>query len=777
MIPANNRIANLAALALVEAPAGTTVWVDSEECKYEAVPTHQAISGAIAGPSDLDPISWQPATIRAILPNGTSVSSSAISGGPSAAVVDGMLQLPETGECKVVDRAINPTVYLSTAPALTPSAGGHAITLPAITGRCYVQIVHAPTGATGSGYVWYADASNYCAISAAGLISVCSVGVTVTALHAITWTGGQSVAVRITFGGSLDTVIEASIAGAAHQILGVLAPIPSPASALVATYVARSWTGVLATVLFQSSRATSLYRTTPRAFQGQLAGYPTAQQYYDIRTSSPRVASLGSTEYCGDAGAMSSHNVRVNKVWSAKSPDVVLGPSLCNASGLTGENVIRCTSAVRVYGAARAPDFGSFGTDLVCAYTDSPAEIVTEAPTNFGLAMVGDSVTAGVGATDPGHYSHAAIIRYSLTANVAIFGIGSVTTNSHYTDYALLARAVAKSLASYSRKEVVIHLGINDWFAGFSAANITTYMTAILDAIHTAIPGVAVWISSPGLMPGEAVANTGGATGDDYRLAIATVANSRGAWCRYIHGLGLTGDRGGGNHPTDAGYATDAAVYLARLNGGPAELTSILGSKLVGRWCMRDATLNGSSQITAVPALVGPSLTASGTTYFATALDARGRRYLTNATAGNRILSTIFGAGVFPQNLIIVANFAAPATNPAYMCLGMVGTIAGTGVRQLQMNTASSGAWIAGTIGHSKNGAAPDVAATAGIAVWSGATANPSHLSVGIGNDLLQPTDNRTFIGDIHEVLALSSNATQSELMLTSASLRGDYDF
>jgi hypothetical protein len=71
MIPGNNRVANLAALALEDAPAGSVVWVDSEGCRYEAVPTYQAISGAIPGPSDLAPTSWQPATIRLIRPNGT----------------------------------------------------------------------------------------------------------------------------------------------------------------------------------------------------------------------------------------------------------------------------------------------------------------------------------------------------------------------------------------------------------------------------------------------------------------------------------------------------------------------------------------------------------------------------------------------------------------------------------------------------------------------------------------------------------------------------------
>jgi hypothetical protein len=86
MIPVNNRIANLVALATLEAPAGTTVWVDSEGCKYEAVPTYQAATNAIAGPSDLDPISWQPSTSRTILLNGTSVNASAYGAveGPSA---------------------------------------------------------------------------------------------------------------------------------------------------------------------------------------------------------------------------------------------------------------------------------------------------------------------------------------------------------------------------------------------------------------------------------------------------------------------------------------------------------------------------------------------------------------------------------------------------------------------------------------------------------------------------------------------------------------------
>jgi hypothetical protein len=75
MMPVNNRIANLVALATLDAPPGTTVWVDSEGCKYEAVPTYQAATNAIAGPSDLDPISWQPVTIRAILPTGGAPAS------------------------------------------------------------------------------------------------------------------------------------------------------------------------------------------------------------------------------------------------------------------------------------------------------------------------------------------------------------------------------------------------------------------------------------------------------------------------------------------------------------------------------------------------------------------------------------------------------------------------------------------------------------------------------------------------------------------------------
>jgi hypothetical protein len=83
MIPLNNRIANLAALATVDAPAGTEVWVDSESCKYASVPAYQAASDAIAGPSDLEPTSWQPAT-RIIQQNGTSKGVSTIGGTPLA---------------------------------------------------------------------------------------------------------------------------------------------------------------------------------------------------------------------------------------------------------------------------------------------------------------------------------------------------------------------------------------------------------------------------------------------------------------------------------------------------------------------------------------------------------------------------------------------------------------------------------------------------------------------------------------------------------------------
>jgi hypothetical protein len=92
MIPINNRIASLVVLATLDAPPGTTVWVDSEGCKYEAVPTYQAATNAIAGPSDLDPISWQPVTIRAALPTG-GVPASYLTRAAKTAVGSGVVSL------------------------------------------------------------------------------------------------------------------------------------------------------------------------------------------------------------------------------------------------------------------------------------------------------------------------------------------------------------------------------------------------------------------------------------------------------------------------------------------------------------------------------------------------------------------------------------------------------------------------------------------------------------------------------------------------------------
>jgi hypothetical protein len=77
-IPGNGRVKSAANLATVDAPTGTKIWVDDDQCSYESVPAITVQTGDIAGPGEAETSVWRriSGTIAVKLPNATSVQAS-----------------------------------------------------------------------------------------------------------------------------------------------------------------------------------------------------------------------------------------------------------------------------------------------------------------------------------------------------------------------------------------------------------------------------------------------------------------------------------------------------------------------------------------------------------------------------------------------------------------------------------------------------------------------------------------------------------------------------
>jgi hypothetical protein len=382
---------------------------------------------------------------------------------------------------------------------------------------------------------------------------------------------------------------------------------------------------------------------------------------------------------------------------------------------------------------------------------------------------MGDSIIAGIGSSNATAISKLARIRYASTGEVIVHGIGGLGgTHTNGSAY-IIAAAMAEAMNRSKTQKFWLALGVNDYLSyNVTAANFGAWLLNIVVAIRALAPNAIGYLQSP-IPCGTETANGAGSTLDDFRYETAVIANTRSTWLRYVHGRELTGATDG-LHETDAGQATNAQIILDILAGAPPNMAAILGASLLGDWVGDNMTLNGSNEVTAWQAQGnGQVLASMATTHFATAVDANGRRYLTNAsTDGRRLLNQTLAANT--SEVVAVAKYSGPLPAVHYACAAVCG-----GTRFLQ-TTIGSSAWLSAT--GRKNGAASSVGVDNELAVWFGdAAAAPTGPSLCVGNDQIEYNDQRTWVGDIYSVVGSSAKLTAYQRMFVSASKRGFYRF
>jgi lysophospholipase L1-like esterase len=124
------------------------------------------------------------------------------------------------------------------------------------------------------------------------------------------------------------------------------------------------------------------------------------------------------------------------------------------------------------------------------------------------------------------------------------------------------------AMADYNPAIIWMAIGTNDYGRNlWTAANFGGAYAVVLDDLHAAVPGAAIYAQTPLLRTVE-TANGLGSTLGNYRTQIATAVSTRTAFCTLVDGTAIlaTGDLASdGIHPTIAGHALYAAYVAAEL--------------------------------------------------------------------------------------------------------------------------------------------------------------------------------------------------------------------
>jgi lysophospholipase L1-like esterase len=132
------------------------------------------------------------------------------------------------------------------------------------------------------------------------------------------------------------------------------------------------------------------------------------------------------------------------------------------------------------------------------------------------------------------------LLRDDYPGSVAVEGYGGRQLYHDAVDGTARAAFVQK-VVTQEPDAFLSAIGTNDYFAAsWTAANFGTAYAALLDALHTARPGMAVYLMSPTPRTTE-TANGVGSTLANYRTQVLTVCAARSSYCTYIDGAAVTG--------------------------------------------------------------------------------------------------------------------------------------------------------------------------------------------------------------------------------------------
>ena len=205
------------------------------------------------------------------------------------------------------------------------------------------------------------------------------------------------------------------------------------------------------------------------------------------------------------------------------------------------------------------------GTYLLNITANAPLQR-TDTPNGARLVFYGDSIISGANA-DPLTLGAAILVRGSAPYPV---GLEAASRRALYNDAVdgAARSAFAAHLASWNPDTIWMAIGTNDkGLAHWSAADFGTAYAATLDAIHAALPSVAIYCQTPIVAVNENTPNAFGDVTQDYRDAITTAVSTRTAYATLVDGTAMLtlADLDDGTHPSTAGHAIYAAAIIAEL--------------------------------------------------------------------------------------------------------------------------------------------------------------------------------------------------------------------
>lgn len=198
------------------------------------------------------------------------------------------------------------------------------------------------------------------------------------------------------------------------------------------------------------------------------------------------------------------------------------------------------------------------------------------------LVLYGDSIASGYASVAPPLDGVDLMLRQGYAGSVAVEALSGASLFWDTGSPAAFAPVPSANLnllwfnrlAKHRARVYYLAIGTNDYNDGtgngtMSPANFGAVYGQGIDLLHGACPWAQIVCQSMLLRAAEGANANFGATTDDYRAEIQTVATAAGRaqWASFVNGkaiLGL-GDLADGLHPTDAGAAKWARSILSTL--------------------------------------------------------------------------------------------------------------------------------------------------------------------------------------------------------------------
>lgn len=382
-------------------------------------------------------------------------------------------------------------------------------------------------------------------------------------------------------------------------------------------------------------------------------GYSTAQAgYYDasplsrarLTTDATSITVVGYTTIFSTTPAVAKLGVRIDGVDYTTLAFSSDGSQTFNLTGLpAGSKQIEV-----ITGAQERPSSTILGSYITSIAANNGTFSRVQNPTASNrLVVIGDSIANGYLATNPTLQGWAALLRSTYAGNVMVEGVGYGALND-YCDTAPHQAAFVSRIAGYAPSKIWLALGTNDYgLNAQSAAGFGTQYASLLDALHTALPGVTIYCQKPIPRTTE-TANTFGNTLDNYRSQIVTAVSTRTGFSKLVTLVLTTADLSDGVHPTTAGHATYAQNVLPYAQPLTPTVTSI------------SPTSGANSGTT--------SVTITGTNFQFGAVASIGATSLTNVTvvSGTSITATVpsgISAGTYDVTVTNLGGGVGTLTN------------------------------------------------------------------------------------------------------------------